>query len=145
MHRGPATIGGAASGIEGRESWRIECDEEFPVVLHDAGAPGALARRRVKQGIHGTYKGADLTITGSGSIAPKSRHVTWRCGTDVLTFKTGKFKIHLVNPDGSEIAVKRAGEWHITEAASPDQILAVCVFEWAELDSLLEFPLLAMF
>ncbi|MFI5529542.1 hypothetical protein ACIA8O_13490 [Kitasatospora sp. NPDC051853] len=145
LHRGPAESGTAAAAIEGQETWKIRHDGEISTILYDTGSPGVLARRRVKQGIHGTFDGASLTLVGRGSFFPKSRAVSWEHETGSLTFVARRFQIRLVDSAGKQIAAKNAGKWEVEEGATQAQLIAICVFEWSEFDSLLEFPLLALF
>ncbi|MET9613758.1 hypothetical protein [Kitasatospora indigofera] len=109
----------------------------------EIGAPGVLARRRVKRGVQGALGDADLRITGQGSFRPGARFVAFQVGGRTITFRPHRLGVVLTDGNGEVLAERRAGQWDASSAGLVETI-AICLFEWAGVDSLLQFPLLAL-
>ncbi|WP_190215685.1 hypothetical protein [Kitasatospora indigofera] len=143
LFREPSGIGGPSSKMEGREGWRIESEGVVRAVVLEIGAPGVLARRRVASGVQGRLGDADLRITGQGSFRPGSRFVAFQVGERTITFRPHRLGVVLTDGNGELLAELRAGQWDAASAGLVETI-AICLFEWAGVDSLLRFPMLAL-
>lgn len=71
LFREPSSTGGPSSQIEGREGWRIESEGVVRAVVLEIGAPGVLARRRVKRGSKAPWGMLTCASQGRAPFAPE--------------------------------------------------------------------------
>lgn len=138
LTRRPAVRTNPQSAADGWEDWILSLRDERRMEVRGLAAPGYPARKLAKKGLEGSLDGVGFRLGVSSSLLQSRRSVRLEGASVNVLFAPRGLTVQLLE-GGSVRGTRGPTGWdlsHPTDSA----VLAVCLFEWAEMDHFLRTP-----